>query len=245
MKQLIATITLASVSSLGAQVMERSASLRGGGNPNNGKCTIEVVVDGTVEVEIRGDRAQMRNLTGRPPEWRRFECNGVMPPNPGDFRFQGIDGRGRQSLIRDPRRSQGSAVILIEDRDNGAEGYTFDIMWSAGGGYDSRDYGNGTYPRDGNRTRGLENGNARLFDRVRNDLNNARNSMRGRGDDNRLDRVLEELNELQRDYSRGRLNRGELNDVIDTLRRVVRDNRLSRRDRENLAEDLDRLRDLG
>ena len=26
-----------------------------------------------------------------------------MPRNPGDFRFAGVDGRGRQSLVRDPR----------------------------------------------------------------------------------------------------------------------------------------------
>jgi hypothetical protein len=54
-----------------------------------------------------------------------------MPANPGDFRFQGIDGRGRQQLSRDPRQG-GAAVVFIEDRDGGSEGYTFDLMW---GGY--------------------------------------------------------------------------------------------------------------
>jgi hypothetical protein len=251
-------LALAAVSTLHGQAFERSASLRGGGDSNNGKCTIEVVVDGAAEVEIRGDRAVLRNLEGRPPEWRRFECNGVMPANPGDFRFQGVDGRGRQTLSRDPRSNRGAAVVLIEDRDNGSEGYTFDIQWSgSGGGFNPADRGGfgggndrGAYDRGGYDRGGYDRGGrgdnrfARLFDRIRDDLGAARNSMRGRGDDYRLDRVFEQLNELQRDYSRGRMNREQLDDVMGTLRRVVRDNRLSRRDRESLADDLDRLREL-
>lgn len=109
------------------------ASIRGGGG-DEGKCTIEVVVDGAAEVEVRGDRANLRNLWGQPPQWRRFECNGVMPDRPADFRFKGIDGRGRQELIRDPR-SGGSAVVRIEDPDGGREGYTFDLIWHNGGGF--------------------------------------------------------------------------------------------------------------
>ena len=85
-----------------------------------------------------------------------------MPPNPGDFRFKGVDGRGRQTLIRDPRNG-GVAVVQIEDPDNGQEGYTFDLEWSgfgqgggwngpqAGGapiGQDPRDYRDRNYPED-------------------------------------------------------------------------------------------------
>ncbi len=132
--------------------------MRGGGNPNQGKCTIEVVVDGVAEVEIRGDTATLRNLEGQPPQWRRFECNSVMPSNPAGFRFAGVDGRGRQDLVRDPRNG-GPAVIRIEDRDGGSEGYTFDIFWGEGGGFrgndrpDDRgrgpgDRGPGGYPGD-------------------------------------------------------------------------------------------------
>ena len=52
-----------------------------------------------------------------------------MPADPAEFRFEGIDGRGRQQLIRDPRNSGGAAVVRIEDRDGGSEGYTFDLIW--------------------------------------------------------------------------------------------------------------------
>src|SRR6185436_3218376 len=99
---------------------QRRATMRGGGG-DRGKCTLEVVVDGVAEVEIRGDTANLRTLSGQPAQWRRFECNGPIPNNPGDFRFSGVDGRGRQTLVRDPRNG-GVAVVRIEDPQGGSEG---------------------------------------------------------------------------------------------------------------------------
>jgi hypothetical protein len=76
-----------------------------------------------------------------------------MPPNPPNFRFTGVDGRGRQTLVRDPRNG-GSAVVRIDDSQGGAEGYTFDLTWGGndrGPGYDQRGPG---YPdRGDNRDR--------------------------------------------------------------------------------------------
>ena len=119
----------------GQQGISRRANMVGGGNANQGKCTIEIIVDGAAEVSIRGDSAILNNLKGQMPQWRRFECSGVMPANPQDFRFAGVDGRGTQTLLRDPRNG-GAAVIQIVDPDNGSEGYTFDMFWGSG-------YGNG------------------------------------------------------------------------------------------------------
>src|SRR3954451_11857854 len=118
-----------------AQNNQRQAVITGGGSPDRGKCTLEVLVDGVAQVEIRGATATLRDVSGQPPQWRRFECTGAMPPNPPNFRFSGVDGRGRQSLIRDPGNG-GVAVVQIEDKDGGSEGYTFDITW------DSRGYNN-------------------------------------------------------------------------------------------------------
>ena len=123
-----------------AQNYPRQATMVGGGSPDQGKCTIEVVVDDVAQVEIRGTSATLRTLSGQPAQWRRFECSGGLPGNPGSFRFAGVDGRGRQTLVRDPRNG-GVAVVQIEDKDNGAEGYTFDIMWDGRGG--------GGYPQQG------------------------------------------------------------------------------------------------
>ncbi len=140
-----------------------TASIRGGGG-DRGKCTIEVEVDGVAEVEIRGDRGFIRTLSGQPSTWRRFECNSMMPRNPGEFRFKGIDGRGRQDLVRDPNNG-GVAVVRIEDSKGGREGYTFDLEWRGGSGTfgnndrpwgrDDRDGGRGTWNNDRNSGRGV------------------------------------------------------------------------------------------
>jgi hypothetical protein len=117
----------------------RTPTRRGGGG--DGKCTIEVEVDGVAEVEIFGNRAQIRTLAGAPARFRRFECNQDIPDNPNDFRFQGIDGRGRQELVRNPGR--GPAVVRIEDPKGGSQGYTFDIFWRGAAGPWNNSNGNG------------------------------------------------------------------------------------------------------
>ena len=98
------------------------------GRPGSPKCTLEVEVDVVADVEIRGTMARLHTLSGSPATWRRFECNVPMPPAPANFRFRGIDGRGRQTLIGDPLNS-GVAVVRIEDPKPGREGYTFDLEW--------------------------------------------------------------------------------------------------------------------
>jgi hypothetical protein len=105
-----------------------------GNNGGGGKCTFEVDVDGSAEVQIRGDQGMLRTVSGRPAQWRRLDCNQALPRNPGNFRFSGVDGRGRQNLVQDPNHSNGVAVIRIDDPRNGSEGYTGDITWDAGGG---------------------------------------------------------------------------------------------------------------
>lgn len=122
------------------------AIMKGNSNSDRGKCTIEVNVDDVAEVEVSGDMGRMRTLAGQPSQWRRFECNSLMPRRPNDFRFTGIDGRGRMTLVRDPRDG-GPAVIRIEDPKGGYEGYTFDLEWRGGSDdYNRPGYGPGDRP---------------------------------------------------------------------------------------------------
>ena len=65
------------VAPLSAQVSEFRATISGG-RGDRGKCTIEVEVDGSADVEIRGDRGVLRTLTGRAALWRRFVRNGAI-----------------------------------------------------------------------------------------------------------------------------------------------------------------------
>lgn len=126
---LILILTAAGLSS--AQTEVRRATLKGQSG-DRGKCTIEVVVDVAAEVSIYGDTGELRTLGGQPAQWRRMECTGPLTNNPSDFKFTGVDGRGRQSLVSDPRTNGGVAVIRIEDPKSGPEGYTFDIEWRGG-----------------------------------------------------------------------------------------------------------------
>jgi hypothetical protein len=141
MQRLTATLFLTGLcvfAQRGDRAESRRADIRGGGD--HGKCTIEVVVDDVAEVAIRGDSAELRTLSGQQAEWRRFVCNQPLPMNPTEFRFTGIDGRGRQTLVREPGRG-GPAVIRIEDPQSGREGYTFDVEWrgdAGGGNFDDR-----------------------------------------------------------------------------------------------------------
>jgi hypothetical protein len=112
---------------LSAQGIQRQASITRGST--EGSCTVEVVVDGSAEVEIRGDRATLRNLSGDQAFWRRFECTSALPANPVDFRLEAVGGRGRQQLTRNPLNG-GIAVVRVEDTDAGSEGYTFHLTWS-------------------------------------------------------------------------------------------------------------------
>lgn len=136
MKRLIPSIVLFAgcAALLPAQsIQTMRANIRGGNYGDAGKCTIEVVVDGAADVEIRGDMGRIRTLQGQPSSWRRFECTSVLPPNPVDFQFKGVDGRGNVGLLRDPSNG-GVAVVRIEDRKGGSEGYTFDLEWRGGNG---------------------------------------------------------------------------------------------------------------
>ncbi len=118
---------------------ERRADVHSSGRSDSGKCTIEVEVDNVAEIEIGADRGRLHTLAGQPATWRRFECTGVMPRNPREFQFRGVDGRGRQSLARDPRGNTGIAMVRIEDVQGGREGYTFELEWSGGTDWGNRD----------------------------------------------------------------------------------------------------------
>jgi hypothetical protein len=111
----------------GAQGLQRRGVLPGGGNPEHGSCSGEVMVDDTVEVSVRGDTATARSIKGRPPELRRFQCTSPMPANL-DIQFNG-EGRGKIRMIRSPRDNNGAAVIQIQDSEGGANPYRFQLSW--------------------------------------------------------------------------------------------------------------------
>ncbi|MBI4903148.1 MAG: hypothetical protein HY820_05895 [Acidobacteria bacterium] len=135
----LAVLILSGVLAQAQPSSEMMARIRGGGGLD-GKCTIEVEVDDTAEIQIAGDIGRVRSLTGGISAFRRFECTSPMPSDMADFRFRGVDGRGQQVLLRDPRINQGWAVVRIEDRRGGRERYTFDLEWRGAASSDRSGY---------------------------------------------------------------------------------------------------------
>jgi hypothetical protein len=123
-----------------AQTVRRQAAILGGGG-DRGRCTVEITVDGAVEIAIRADDATVTNLKGQMPELRRFECSSRLPGNPIEFRFAPVSGRGRQELVR-PAAGEQPAVVRIEDPQNGSDRYVFELTWrNEGPPMDRRDGG--------------------------------------------------------------------------------------------------------
>ena len=101
----------------------------------------------------------------------RLDCNQPLPSNPNNFRFAGVDGRGKQYLLKPPNGNNGVAIIRIEDNRGGMEGYTGDIMWNGG----SNAGGGGQWP--GNNA---GQWNAKVVPNCQNNIRNKFNSqMRG------------------------------------------------------------------
>jgi hypothetical protein len=117
------------------QEMRMRANVVGGGGFERGSCRVEVLVDSTARVEIRGREGILRRAGqgGQAPQWRRFECMGEMPANMGEFRFAGVRGRGSVRLVQDPRNG-GVAAVEINDPQSGADVYAFDLIWDRGYG---------------------------------------------------------------------------------------------------------------
>ncbi len=245
MYKLIAVGTMLTAMASG-QTFERRAVLLNGGNPGEGQCTIEVVVDGAAEVQVRGGSALLKNLSGQPPQWRRFECTSILPANPADFRFEGVDGRGRQQLVGDPRNG-GTAVVRIEDTDNGSEGYTFRLLWRGPGGAPPRNIqpDSDLYHQDRDQYFRGSDWRSVFFQRIREDLDHVTSGTYPyTGDRARLARTERELDELQDKLSRGFYDQQELDEVIGAMRSVLQGNRLTGRDRSILTDDLRRMQDF-
>jgi hypothetical protein len=115
-----------------ANPVSRRATITAGGG--NGRCTIEVSVDHSAEVEVSGDMGLLTTTGGQPATWRRFQCNAPLPRNPHDFRFVKTNGRGTVRLVEDPRDTRGRVVVRIHDPQGGRANYTFDLQWGGGFG---------------------------------------------------------------------------------------------------------------
>jgi len=102
-----------------------------------GWCSVRVWVDDEVNVFVQGGRMMFQNIHGRRPYDAGTECTAPMPgPGLTDFRFRGIDGRGRVQLMEAPSRRNGyRAWVRILDHRGGGEEHHFRLYWRNDGRY--------------------------------------------------------------------------------------------------------------
>lgn len=202
----------------------RRATLSGSSG-TSGKCTIEVRVDGSAEVDIYGDSGRLRTTGGQSATWTRFQCSSGLPASMSEFRFRGIDGRGSVKLAQDPRGNNSTAVIRIDDTKDGTEGYTFDIEWSGGsgevpsGGFSST----GSWPNSSasrNRNRSSSDGSWNRGNSTQSAIDLCRDEVRMRGERD-YGFVNVNITSADADTSQGRRNwiRGDFREGSGTSRR--------------------------
>jgi hypothetical protein len=112
-----------------AQSFERTATFTNSTMTDSGRCTVEVMVPGEARIRIHRDTAKLEHVSGRAPEWKRFECTGQMPKNPASFRVEMKEGRGHEEMVHGPAHNGGTAVVYINDPKHGEDTYSFDIVW--------------------------------------------------------------------------------------------------------------------
>ncbi len=148
------------------------------GGSGSGKCTFEVNIDGAVDVEIRGSEGRLRWVGGGGMQWKRLTCNQPLPRNPQTFQFHGVDGRGTQTLMKDPNSNNGVAVIRLDDPQRGTENYTGDITWDGGNNNGGWNGGNNGGWNNGGWNNGNNNNNGNWN---RNPVGACQNAIRGQG----------------------------------------------------------------
>jgi hypothetical protein len=118
---------------------------------SEGYCAIRVWVDDLVIIHTRGDRVAFETVRGQRARDAGTECSQPLPGANAisDFRFRGIDGRGRVELLEEPdRRNRFTAIVRIEDSKGGGQEHHFRLTWrnlrpGSGGGNDWGNWGSG------------------------------------------------------------------------------------------------------
>jgi hypothetical protein len=114
-----------------AQPTLEQATLAADPGAPGGKCAIEIILNGSAEIDLLGPTGNLRSLTGKPLGWRRFECTSVLPPNPDGFQIHLTSGRGRLELLRHPLIDGGGpASFRVKSSQPFPEVFVVEIFWT-------------------------------------------------------------------------------------------------------------------
>ena len=87
-------------------------------------------VDGKVQITIRGDRMDTREIAGPMTNALQYRVYDALPARSGQVRLQTQQGRGSVKIAQQPDISNDySAVITVEDPQGGRAFYAFQLFW--------------------------------------------------------------------------------------------------------------------
>lgn len=87
-------------------------------------------VDDTVQIRIRNRRADTSSISGRPYNDARYNFDGSAPRGNAQARVEKEEGRGRVTVVQQPRRRNNyTTIIEIVDQKGGADRYKFNVYW--------------------------------------------------------------------------------------------------------------------
>lgn len=104
----------------------------GYGGDQPGSMTWSGTVDHEALIEIRGQRANVRTVRGRPVRTGDADFTAPLPRSAADLRLEKIEGRGNVELVQEPGPGNNyAAIVRVYDEDDGADNYAFRLAWDA------------------------------------------------------------------------------------------------------------------
>jgi len=87
-------------------------------------------VDDEADIHLRGDRTEVRTISGAPASGGPGQFTAPLPQRPVNVRVRKTKGRGSVDIVQQPSRTNGfTAVVRIRDPKGGSDDYEFEAIW--------------------------------------------------------------------------------------------------------------------
>jgi hypothetical protein len=87
-------------------------------------------VDGSDMIRLQGNRVTIQHINWQPIRNPSFDLRSPLPRAQVPISMNKLQGRGRVQLVESPSARNGyTAVVLIEDLQEGADFYSFELRW--------------------------------------------------------------------------------------------------------------------
>jgi len=96
-----------------------------------GKVFWRGMVDDKVQLVIRGDKLEQRNVSGQPQRDGNFSFTAVLPAQAVTVSVPRVEGRSKKvAVVQQPTaENEFTAIVEINDEGGGARDYLLEIAW--------------------------------------------------------------------------------------------------------------------